>query len=105
MLKPPPPHLLARLQPHGRVGGVPQRVDADRERALGREHAGDLALELGLRLADERGVVDQAVLGGLVLRLERPGGFGGACRYVSLVFRNNSGRLAKPTLQQASCLK
>jgi hypothetical protein len=65
-------HLLARLQAHGRVRAVAQRVHADRERALGRKHARDLALELGLALTDERGVVDEAVLGRLVLGLQRP---------------------------------
>ena len=55
-------HLRVRLA---------ERVDADRERALGREDARDLALVLGLRLADERRVVDEPVLGRVAARLER----------------------------------
>ncbi|KAL1836320.1 hypothetical protein VTK73DRAFT_5092 [Phialemonium thermophilum] len=51
-------------------GGVVQGVHADAQGHLGGELAGDLALVLAGGLADQRGVVDEAVLGGGVLGLE-----------------------------------
>ncbi|KAI3492779.1 hypothetical protein L1887_42576 [Cichorium endivia] len=51
--------------------GIGERVEADGERGLGGDHARHLTLELLWRLADERGVVDEAVLGRVVLGLER----------------------------------
>ena len=69
----PPTHLGARRDAHrALVAHIPQRVHAHPQRALGRQHARDLALELGRRLADEGGVVDEAVLGRLVLGLQSP---------------------------------
>ena len=58
-------HLLAPLQADVRVGVLAQRVHADGQRALGGQHAANLALELGLRLPDQARVVDQPVLGRL----------------------------------------
>lgn len=54
----------------GALGFVAQRVDAHAQRALGGQGARNAALELLRGLADERGVVDEAVLGRVVLGLE-----------------------------------
>ena len=58
-------HLLAPLQADVRIGVLAQRIHADGQRALGGQHAADLALELGLRLADQARMVDQPILGRL----------------------------------------
>ncbi len=56
----------------GRARGVlAEGVDADGQGSLGSEHAADLAAQLDGRRADELGVVDEAVLGRVVARLER----------------------------------
>mmetsp|Transcript_12113 Transcript_12113/g.26039 ORF Transcript_12113/g.26039 Transcript_12113/m.26039 type:complete len:379 (-) Transcript_12113:661-1797(-) len=54
------------------VRAVSKGIHTNGQRALGCQHAGDLALELGARLSDEGGMVDEAVLGCLVLGLECP---------------------------------
>jgi hypothetical protein len=51
--------------------GVGESVDTDRERRLGRNHTSHLSLELLRCTSDQRGVVDEPVLGGIVLGLER----------------------------------
>mmetsp|Transcript_56389 Transcript_56389/g.114897 ORF Transcript_56389/g.114897 Transcript_56389/m.114897 type:complete len:517 (+) Transcript_56389:1025-2575(+) len=63
-------HLGAALDGDGGLRGLAESVDAHRERGLGREDARDLALVLGVGLAHEAGVVQQAVLGRLVLGFE-----------------------------------
>lgn len=65
-------HLGARLCADCCVRGVSQRVNADGQCTLGCQHAADLSLVLGLGLADEAGVVDETILGCLVLGLQRP---------------------------------
>jgi hypothetical protein len=72
----PASHLCACLNADGGVCAISQRVHPDSQRALGCEHPADLALELGGALADERRVVDQAILWCLVLGLEGPAGEG-----------------------------
>ena len=65
-------HLGARLQPNLCISCLSQSVHSDGQGAFGRQDARDLALELGRGLPDERRMVDQAVLGRLVLCLEGP---------------------------------
>mmetsp|Transcript_46707 Transcript_46707/g.123983 ORF Transcript_46707/g.123983 Transcript_46707/m.123983 type:complete len:338 (+) Transcript_46707:459-1472(+) len=61
----------AMLQAHVGDIALGQGVDADGQRTLGREDARDLALVLRRGLADERRVVDETVLGSVVLALQR----------------------------------
>ena len=59
----------AVLNAHLVVDVFAERVDADGERRLGGQHARHLALVLGAALADQTGVVDEAVLGSVVFGL------------------------------------
>mmetsp|Transcript_16843 Transcript_16843/g.63884 ORF Transcript_16843/g.63884 Transcript_16843/m.63884 type:complete len:274 (-) Transcript_16843:483-1304(-) len=58
------------LDADGRLGRLAERVHAHGQGRLGGENAGDLSLVLGEGLADEGGVVDEAVLGRVMLGLE-----------------------------------
>ena len=65
-------YLGSAVQANGCIGRLAQSIHPDGEGALGRQHSGDLALELGSGLPNEGGVVDEAILGRLVLCLQRP---------------------------------
>lgn len=64
-------HLGAALDSDGGVRLVGEGVDTDRQGALGRQHPRYLSLVLGRRLPDQARVVDQAVLGSVVLSVKK----------------------------------
>ena len=63
-------HLAPAGNPDGQVAVLSEGVHTHTQGRLGGQHATDLALVLGSRLPHERGVVDEAVLGSVVLSLE-----------------------------------
>mmetsp|Transcript_8493 Transcript_8493/g.11463 ORF Transcript_8493/g.11463 Transcript_8493/m.11463 type:complete len:241 (-) Transcript_8493:1020-1742(-) len=63
-------HVGPALNPNGGTLRLTERIHPAGQRALSSQHAGHLALELGRSLANQRGMVDEPVLGGLTLGLQ-----------------------------------
>lgn len=66
-------HLGSAVQANGGICCFTQGIHSDGQRTFGSQDSGDLALELGGCLADEGRMIDEAVLGSLVLCLQCPG--------------------------------
>ena len=66
------PYLASAFKPNCGVCRFPQGVYPDGKGALGSQHTGDLPLELGGCLTNQGCMVDQTILGRLMLCLQRP---------------------------------
>lgn len=70
--RPASTHLCTHGDTQGALHIISQRIQPHGQGSLGSQHSGHLALELGGCLPHQAGVVDQAVLGRVVLGLEGP---------------------------------